>query len=70
MAARDNVYQLYNGSAAYDLNRYSGTAAPEIQSPGLPEERQLPRKQQRVKVKAAVAPTYVGASIDHIIMNE
>ncbi|MBR4098500.1 MAG: hypothetical protein IKK44_00755, partial [Clostridium sp.] len=57
MAARDNVYQLYNGSAAYDLNRYSGTAAPEIQSPGLPEERQLPRKQQRVKVKAAVAPT-------------
>ena len=56
MAARDNVYQLYNGSAAYDLNRYS-TAAPEIQSPGLPEERQLPKRQKRVKVKAAVAPT-------------
>jgi len=44
MAARDNVYQLYNGSAAYDLNRYSGSAAPEIQSPGLPEERRAPKK--------------------------
>ena len=60
MAARDNVYQLYNGSAAYDLNRYvGGSTAPEIQSPGLPEERQAPRRRQRVKVKAAVAPTAV-----------
>ena len=57
MAARDNVYQLYNGSAAYDLYQYHGNTAPEIQSPGLPEERRAPKKYQRVKVKAVVAPT-------------
>lgn len=58
---------VYNGSAAYDLYHLNsgsaahvrdyGTAAPEIQRPaGLPEEKVLPRKQRRVKVKAAVAP--------------
>ena len=59
MAARDNVYQLYNGSAAYDLYQYHGNTAPEIQNPGLPEERPRPQKRQRVKVKAAVAPTAI-----------
>ena len=54
--ARNNVYQLYNGSAAYDLYEYQGNTAPQIQSPGLPEERVLPEKRQRVKVKATVAP--------------
>jgi len=56
MAAKNNVYELYNGSAAYDLSRYQGNAAPEIQHPGLPEERILPEKRQRIKVKPAVAP--------------
>lgn len=59
MASRDNIYQLYNGSAAVDLNRYYGTAAPEIQHPGLPEERLLPQKRKRVKAKTAVAPVGV-----------
>lgn len=64
MAGRVNPNQYYNGSAAYDLyqNRnmdFRGTAAPEIQHPGLPEERVLPQKRKRVKVKAAVAPVAV-----------
>ena len=59
--AKNNMYQLYNGSAAYDLyqnNSYDayGNAAPEIQHQGLPEEQLRPQKRQRVKVKAAVAP--------------
>ena len=57
MAERNNVYQLYNGSAAYDLYQYNGSTAPEIQSPGLPEERRAPKKQKRVKAKAMIAPT-------------
>ena len=61
MARRDNITQIYNGSAAYDLyandlNMYQGTSAPEIRSPGLPEETALPQKRQKVKAKAAVAP--------------
>ena len=61
MARSNNVYQIYNGSAAYDLYQketydFYGNAAPEIQRQGLPEERILPEKRQRVKVKAAVAP--------------
>ena len=61
MARSNNAYQIYNGSAAYDLYKketyeYYGNAAPEIQRQGLPEERILPEKRQRVKVKAAVAP--------------
>ena len=59
MAARNHVDQLYNGSAAYDLYSIHGSAAPQIQSPGLPEEQPRPRKSQRVKVKAAVAPAAV-----------
>lgn len=64
MADRNNVTQLFNGSAAYDLNTYSSdrfyqTAAPEIQSPGLPEERLQPQRVRRVKAKAAVAPVAV-----------
>ena len=56
-----NVPAVYNGSAAYDLYRntdhfYHGTAAPEIQHPGLPEERALPQHQRRVKAKAVIAP--------------
>ena len=49
----------YNGSAAYDLYRYEGSAAPEIQRQGLPEERPLPQRSRRVKVKAAVSPLAV-----------
>lgn len=57
MANRTNYD--YNGSAAYDLYRYEGSAAPEIQHPGLPEERPQPQRKRRVKVKAAVAPVAV-----------
>lgn len=57
--ARNHPYELYNGSAAVDLYQYRGSAAPEIQHPGLPEERLQPRKQKRVKVKAAVSLTAV-----------
>ena len=57
MAARNNVYQLYNGSAAYDLYQYQGNTAPQIQSPGLPEEQRVPRRHRQVKVKAQIAPT-------------
>ena len=57
--ARNHPHELYNGSAAVDLYQYHGSAAPEIQHPGLPEERVLPRKHQRVKVKAAVSLTAV-----------
>lgn len=61
--ARDmENYNLFNGSAAYDLYArpdYNGTAAPEIQSPGLPEERAMPVRKRHIKVKAAVSPTAV-----------
>ena len=56
MARKD--YYDYNGSAAYNLY-FNRTEAPEIQHPGLPEERPLPQKRQRVKVKTAVAPVAV-----------
>ena len=56
--ANRNKYD-YNGSAAYDLYRYEGSAAPEIQHPGLPEEQYQPQRKRRVKVKAAVAPVAV-----------
>lgn len=70
MARLPETDRVYNGSAAYDLYAYQnssaarvrdyGTSAPEIQRPaGLPEERVQPRKQRRVKVKAAVAPVGV-----------
>jgi len=51
--------RLYNGSAAYDLYRTEGSAAPKIERPGLPEERPYTRPERRVKVKAAIAPTSV-----------
>ncbi len=55
--ARRNQYDM-DGSVAYNLYT-NGSTAPEIQHPGLPEERQLPRKRQRVKAKTAVAPVAV-----------
>jgi len=51
--------KLYNGSAAYDLYRVDGTAAPKIEHPGLPEEKGYTRPEKRVKVKAAIAPVSV-----------
>lgn len=51
--------RLYNGSAAYDLYRANGTAAPQIDHPGLPEERELPRSYRRVRAKTAIAPLSV-----------
>ena len=49
--------ELYNGSAAYQIYPdYQGTAAPEIEHQGLPEERRLPQKKKRVKAKSAVSP--------------
>ena len=60
----DDADSKYNGSAAYDIytlgqQSFEGTAAPEIQHPGLPEERPLPQRQQRVKAKTQVAPMAV-----------
>ena len=54
MAKKLAPIDLYGSSAAYDLYRYnppddSGTAAPEIQHPGLPEERRVPQRTRRVK---------------------
>ena len=51
--------RLYNGSAAYDLYRTEGSAAPKIDHPGLPEERPYTRPEKRIKVKATIAPTSV-----------
>ena len=57
--ARANTDRMYNGSAAYDLHNYYGSAAPQIERRGLPEERPLPREEQRTKAKVAVAPVSV-----------
>lgn len=57
--ARANTDRLYNGSAAYDLYRTNGSAAPKIEHPGLPEERVRPETYRRVKVKTAIAPVSV-----------
>ena len=43
-----------NGAAAYDL--YRGNAAPEIQRPGLPQEKRQPVRRVRVKAKPVVSP--------------
>lgn len=62
MAARansnngDRTRYRTNGAAAYDVNRYRGTAAPQIQHPALPEEQRRPVRSVRVKAKAAVSP--------------
>lgn len=57
MARTMEQHGIYNGSAAYDLNRYySGTAAPKVRPQGLPDEHYAPERYRRVKAKAAVAP--------------
>ena len=59
MAEKRAPINLYGSSAAYDLyryNDYNGSAAPEIQHPGLPEEQHIPQRTRRVKAKTAVAP--------------
>lgn len=60
MAAENRRYGA-NGAAAYDVysvyqDPYNGSAARQPQRQGLPEERPLPQRHQRVKVKTAVAP--------------
>ena len=62
MAAENRRYGT-NGAAAYDVysgnrsyERYDGNAVRRPQRQGLPEERPVPRRQERVKVKTAVAP--------------
>ena len=47
-----NVYRYPNGTENY----YDGSAVRQPQRQGLPEERTLPERRQRVKVKTAVAP--------------
>ena len=68
---------IYNGSAAYDLYRYngsaaqqriSGTAAPQIERRRLPEEVVVPQIERRVKVKAAVAPFAVVGMVAVVCM--
>ena len=61
MAKKLAPIDLYGSSAAYDLYRYheydyNGSAAPEIQHPGLPDERSVPQRTRRVKAKTAIAP--------------
>lgn len=61
MARKTDRNSIYNGSAAYDMYgirnyEYYGNTAPEIQHPGLPDERALPKRQKRVKAKTTVAP--------------
>ena len=50
--------RYYNGAAAYDVYTYrnSNTAQPLRQPQRLPEERPLPQRQTRVKVRTEVAP--------------
>ena len=61
----DERYDRTSGAAAYDVySPYNkNTARPLPRQPqGLPEERPLPRREQRVKAKTAVAPfTLLGA---------
>ena len=52
---RNRVSYRTNGAAAYDIRAY-GNAAPEIQRPGLPQERRQPVRRVRVKAKLAVSP--------------
>ena len=68
---------IYNGSAAYDLYRYngsaaqqriSGTAALQIERRRLPEEVVVPQIERRVKVKAAVAPFAVVGMVAVVCM--
>ena len=57
--ARAKTDQMYNGSAAYDLHQFYGTAAPRIERRGLPEDRPLPVNERHVKAKVAIAPVSV-----------
>lgn len=69
MAKKLAPTDLYSSSAAYDLSKYQnqgygGSTAPEIQHPGLPEERKLPERKRRVKARTAVAPfAVIGAVV-------
>lgn len=56
MARKMNQNGFYNGSAAYDLNGYNGSAAPKVRPQGLPDEHYAPQRHRRVKDKAAVSP--------------
>ena len=58
MADAQEHYYRTSGAAAYDVySPYSNTARPLPRQPqGLPEERPLPQREQRVKAKTAVAP--------------
>ena len=57
MADRRAQYHT-NGAAAYDVYTWQSSAAPDRrpEPQHLPEERPLPRKQQRVKARTALAP--------------
>ena len=57
--ARTNTDRLYNGSAAYDMHGYYGSAAPQIERRGLPEERTLRQDERHVRAKVAIAPVSV-----------
>lgn len=62
--AADNRRYSANGAAAYDVysgayaynERYDGSALRRPERQHLPEERPVPRRQERVKVKTAVEP--------------
>jgi len=57
--ARTNTDRMYNGSAAYDLHVINGSAAPEIERRGLPEDRPMPFNERHIKAKVAIAPVSV-----------
>ena len=62
MADRRAQYHT-NGAAAYDVYAWNQSTAPQRrpEPQHLPEERPVPRKQQRVKARTALAPfTLVG----------
>lgn len=57
MAAEQKQYYRTSGAAAYDVYATrNNTAQPLPRPQGLPEERPLPQRAQRVRVKTAVAP--------------
>ena len=58
MAAERRPYYSTNGAAAYDVYSQNAVRQPvrEPERHELPQERELPRKQQRVRAKTAVAP--------------
>ena len=71
MAAERNPYYSTNGAAAYDVYSQNTVRQPvrEPQRRELPQEQPLPRKQQRVRARTAVAPfTIFGAAIAACMM--